>query len=41
MTYTTLNEFLGDWAYESESTLKVIGNITDSAMEQKVTPTGR
>jgi uncharacterized damage-inducible protein DinB len=41
MTYTTLNEFLGDWAYESDSTLKVIGNITDNAMEQKVTPTGR
>ena len=41
MTYTSLNEFLGDWAYESESTLKVLENLTDPSLEQKVTPTGR
>ncbi|MEO8513614.1 MAG: DinB family protein [Ignavibacteria bacterium] len=41
MTYTTVDEFLGDWAFESDATLKVIGNITDPAMKQKVTPTGR
>lgn len=41
MTYTTLNEFLGDWAFESESTLKVLDNLTDTSLEQKVTSTGR
>lgn len=41
MTYTSLNEFLSDWAFESAATLKVLDNITDPAMEQKVTPDGR
>ena len=41
MTYPTIKEFLEDWAYESGATLKVLGNITDAAMEQKVTDTGR
>ncbi len=40
MTYTTIEEFLGDWAYESEATLKVLGNLTDASLGQKVTDTG-
>ncbi len=41
MTYTTLNEFLGDWAFESDATLKVLGNLTDASLEQKVNDSGR
>jgi uncharacterized damage-inducible protein DinB len=41
MKYTTLKEFLDDWAYESSSTLKVIDELTDASMGQKVTPDGR
>ncbi|NOS83787.1 MAG: hypothetical protein HOP31_01505, partial [Ignavibacteria bacterium] len=41
MKYTTLKEFLDDWAYESSSTLKVIDELTDASMGQKVTPEGR
>ena len=41
MKYTTLNEFLNDWAYESSSTLKVMDELTDASLMQKVTPDGR
>lgn len=41
MTYTTINEFLQDWAYESEATLKVFGNLTDDSLAQKVYESGR
>ncbi len=41
MKYTSLNEFLNDWAYESSSTLKVMNELTDPSMDQKVTPDGR
>ena len=41
MVYTNLEEFLNDWAYESSATQKVIDNITDEAMNQKVYPEGR
>lgn len=41
MKYTTLNEFLNDWAYESSSTLKVMNELTDASLEQKVIPDGR
>jgi uncharacterized damage-inducible protein DinB len=39
--YRVLNDFLDDWKYESESTLKLFGNITDDKKNQKVTPDGR
>lgn len=39
--YRVLNDFLEDWKYESESTLKLFGNITDEKKNQKITPDGR
>ena len=39
--YRTIEDFINDWNYESEATLKVFGNVTDEAMEQRVTPEGR
>lgn len=41
MLYRELNEFLEDWEYESTSTLKVIQQLTNSSLDQKVTPEGR
>ncbi|MCC6866171.1 MAG: hypothetical protein IT280_08435 [Ignavibacteria bacterium] len=41
MVYTNLNEFFDDWAYESNSTLKYLKNITDESMPQSVTAGGR
>ena len=41
MKYTSLNEFLNDWAFESSSTLKVMNELTDPSMDLKVTPDGR
>lgn len=41
MTYKTIEEFLNEWAYESESTIKVLANLTDESMNQKVTPDRR
>jgi uncharacterized damage-inducible protein DinB len=41
MIYTNLNEFLDDWAFESSSTQKVMDNLTDESMKQRVTDTGR
>lgn len=39
--YRVLNDFLDDWKYESESTLKTFNNITDEKKNQKITPDGR
>ena len=39
--YHTIKEFLDDWKYESESTLKVFSNLTDESLSQKITPKGR
>jgi uncharacterized damage-inducible protein DinB len=41
MNYTTLKDFLKDWAYESGATQKVLNNLTDESLNQKVTPSGR
>lgn len=41
MLYRELNEFLADWEYESTSTLKVMQQLTNASMEQKVSPDGR
>ena len=41
MVYTTLNGFFGDWDYESQSTIKMFGFLTDESLKQKVTPDGR
>jgi len=39
--YRVVNDFLEDWKYESESTLKVFKNLTQESLEQKVTSDGR
>jgi len=39
--YTKVSEFLQDWKKESETTLKILSNLTDDSLKQKVTPEGR
>jgi uncharacterized damage-inducible protein DinB len=39
--YHTIQDFLNDWRYENEATLKVFKNLTDAALKQKVTPDSR
>ena len=39
--FTTIDDFLKSWKYESEATLKVIRNLTDASLAQSVTPEGR
>lgn len=39
--YRSLNDFHDAWAYESESTSKVMGALTDESLNQKVTDDGR
>ena len=34
--YYKLSDFISDWKYESESTLKVFSNLTDDALSKKV-----
>ena len=37
----SVNDFLEMWKVESASSLKVIGNLTDESLKQKVSPEGR
>ena len=37
----SVNDFLDVWNYESSATIKVLNNITDESLNQKVTPDGR
>ncbi len=37
----SINDFLGAWKYESDSTLKVFGNLSDESLNQKITADGR
>lgn len=39
--YRTIDDFLVDWRQESESTAKVLRNLTDASLEQRVSPEGR
>jgi uncharacterized damage-inducible protein DinB len=39
--YRKIEDFQRDWKYEAESTLKMLQNLTDEALNQKVTETGR
>jgi uncharacterized damage-inducible protein DinB len=39
--YRRTADFLSRWDYETETTLKVFGNLTDGALHQKVYPEGR
>jgi uncharacterized damage-inducible protein DinB len=39
--FTTIDDFLKSWKYESEATLKVFHNLTDASLSQRVDPNGR
>jgi uncharacterized damage-inducible protein DinB len=39
--YYFLNDFLADWAHESESTIKLLRVLTDASLAQKVSDEGR
>jgi uncharacterized damage-inducible protein DinB len=39
--YTSISQFLKDWNYESNSTIKMLNNLTDESLGQKVAPDGR
>lgn len=39
--YTSVNSFLSDWKNESEATAKVLSNLTDDSLAQKVWAEGR
>lgn len=34
--YRKLEDFINDWTYESESTLKVFNNLTDESLTKKI-----
>ena len=39
--YRTIQDFLDDWKHESNATIKVFKNLTDSSLNQRVSPDGR
>ncbi|HSU13554.1 DinB family protein [Longimicrobium sp.] len=39
--YRKIEDFERDWASESEATLKVLRELTDASLEQRVSPQGR
>ncbi len=39
--YHTLDEFLQDWKYEADSTLRMFDALTDASLSQRVSPEGR
>ncbi len=39
--YLKVSDFLQDWAKDSKITLKVLNNLTDASLKQKVTSEGR
>jgi len=39
--YHTINEFLTDWKYESEATIKVFTNLTNESLDHKNSEIGR
>ena len=39
--YRTIQDFLTDWTQENDSTVKVLKNLTDSSLNQKVSADGR
>ena len=34
--YYKISDFISDWTYESESTIKVFSNLTDESLGKKV-----
>ncbi len=41
MPFISIQEFLDDWKYESEMTMKIFAELSDESLQQKVTPNGR
>jgi len=39
--YRAIDDFMTDWAHESESTLKLFANLTDESLNTRVSPDGR
>lgn len=39
--YRTIHDFMNDWGYEAESTMRMMERLTDDSLEQRVTPDGR
>jgi uncharacterized damage-inducible protein DinB len=39
--YRKIEDFQGDWAYETEVTTKLFNNLTDESLNQQVTENGR
>jgi uncharacterized damage-inducible protein DinB len=39
--YSKVSEFLEDWRKENETTLKILSNLTDDSLKQRVTSEGR
>ena len=39
--YYKISDFENDWAYESQATMKVLNNITDESLNQRVYENGR
>ncbi len=39
--YHTVKEFLDDWKYESDSTIKIFSNLTDETLNHKLSAKGR
>lgn len=39
--YNSIEQFLKDWKYETDSTVKLINNLSDESLKTKVTPDGR
>ncbi len=39
--YRKIEDFEADWAHEGESTVKMLANLTDESLKQKVSPEGR
>jgi uncharacterized damage-inducible protein DinB len=39
--YRTIQDFLDDWKFESDATLKILSSLTDASLSQKVSPEGR
>jgi uncharacterized damage-inducible protein DinB len=39
--YLTIQNFINDWKYENEATLKIFKNLTDASLIQQVTPNSR
>lgn len=39
--YTSISKFIKDWKYETDATVKLMGNITDASLKQAIIPGGR